>query len=475
MTQYNNISKAKIAVIKCILILILLSSSHLSGQNNIIDNYVKNGLDNNLALQQKRATYHKSLEALKEARALFLPDLSFNARYTVADGGRLIDFPIGDMLNGVYSSLNILTSIHNLTDPGTGEPMNFPQLENLNFRFFRPREHETKLRLLQPIINSQIYYNSKIKSELTKVEKADLETFRRTLVAEIKTAYFNYLKTEKLNQLLINTKELVLENIRVNESLYKNHKITLDILFRSKSELSKLEQQIAEANKSNKTARAYFNFLLNRDFNSEIIITGNIITGLNISNINTSEQNAIRMREELSGLRSYSRIADNTIKLNKSNKLPNLTAAIDYGFQGEKYRFQNDDDFIMASLVLKWDLFKGYSNKAKISQSILDKIMIDNKQKEVENQIKLEVINSYYELEAAGKSIIAAEQQKLSAEKAFNMVKKKYQEGQSNLLQFLDARTNHTNSSANLIITKYDYLIKYAEYEKVTALYDISE
>ena len=94
---------------------------------------------NNLALKQKEQNYLKSQNALREARSLFYPDLSLNARYTVAEGGRIIQFPIGDMMNPVYSTLNMLLASDQ-----------FPMQENQEFPFYRPTEHETKLSLVQP-------------------------------------------------------------------------------------------------------------------------------------------------------------------------------------------------------------------------------------------------------------------------------------------------------------------------------------
>ncbi len=56
----------------------------------------------NQGLKQRQLDYASDLAALKEARGLFLPDFSLNARYTVAEGGRTIVFPVGDLLNPVY-------------------------------------------------------------------------------------------------------------------------------------------------------------------------------------------------------------------------------------------------------------------------------------------------------------------------------------------------------------------------------------
>ena len=438
--------------------------NYLRAQNNIPEKYIQEGLQSNLTLKQKQASYEKSIFALKEAKGMFLPTISLNARYSVADGGRIIDFPVGDMLNPVYSTLNQMTQTNQ-----------FPQIENEEIQFMRPTEHETKLRLVQPLFNPQIYYNSKIKSELTNVEKANIESYKRELVAEIKTAYYNYLKTVHVLKLTDKTSELLKENIRVNERLFANDKITIDNVYRSKAEMSKLEQNIAEAVKYNKSAKAYFNFLLNKPLESDIEISDETKISFTETELQYSTENAINNREELYMLKSYENVNDYNLKMNKFSKAPNLIAVVDYGFQGEEYKFTSDDDFIMASLVLSWDLFKGFQNKSKIRQATIDKQIIETKYKEAENQIRLQVINSFYELEAAEKAITAAEQEKLSAVKSFEIINKKHKEGQANLIQFIDARTTMTNAEYKVIITIYDYKIKYAEFERAACLYNITK
>jgi outer membrane protein TolC len=442
----------------------MILMSYLPAQNNVLEKYIQEGLQSNLTLKQKQSSYEKSIQVLKEAKGMFFPNLSFNARYSLADGGRIIDFPVGDMLNPVYSTLNQLTQTNQ-----------FPQIENESIPFLRPTEQETKLRLVQPLFNPQIYYNSKIKSELTNAEKADVESFKRQLVAEIKSAYFNFLKTIQILELASKTTDLLKENIRVNERLFANDKITIDNVYRSKAELSKLEQNIAEAVKFNKSSKAYFNFLLNKPLESDIEISDEIKFSFIETELQNSQENAINNREELYMLKSYEKANDYNLKLNKYNKTPRLTAVVDYGFQGEKYNFTSDDDFIMASFVLSWDLFKGFQNRAKIQQATIDKQIIETQYDEAENRVKLEVFNLYYEVEAVEKAIIAAQQEKLSASKSFEIINKKYNEGQASLIQFIDARTTMTSAEFNLIIATYDYKIKYAEFERAACLYDIVE
>ncbi len=436
----------------------------MAGQEGTLEGYVREGLESNLALRQKEVNYRKSLFVLQQARSNFYPDLSLNMRYSRAEGGRMIEFPVGTMLNPVYQSLNFLL----------GQEL-FPEIENMEFAFLRTREHETKLRLVQPIIEPDIYYNSRIKRELSQAMKADAEAYRRQLVADIKTAYFNYLKTRSLIQLLDETRVLLEENVRVNEKLYENDKLTIDNVHRSRAELSKLDQEAAIAWKNNRVAAAYFNFLLNRPFESEILADASYDSLPVIPALEMVTNRALGDREELDMLRSYARVADNYLDMNRFDRIPSLYAAVDYGFQGEQYEFNREQDYFMASLVLRWDIFHGFEKRAKIGEARIQQDLLSSQLRETEQQIRLQALEAYYDLLASAESIRAAEEELRSSRDAFRLVERKFREGQSPLIEFIDARTGMTRAEENLIINRYDYHIKYAELERAACIYPLKE
>jgi outer membrane protein len=154
--------------------------------------------------------------------------------------------------------------------------------------------------------------------------------------------------------------------------------------------------------------------------------------------------------------------------------LPTITGVIDYGYQGEKYQFTSDYDFFMASMVLKWDLFKGFQNKHKVEQSRIDKNILEYKTKELESQLNLQVMNAFYELDAAYKEIAIAELEVTTCTKTFDIVEKKYAIGQASMIEFIDARTAFTNAQHGLILSKYGFLIKKADFERVACLKDLN-
>jgi outer membrane protein TolC len=72
-------------------IVILIISIHSSFANdNVLDAYISEGLENNLALKQKEFSLKKSIKELHEARGKFLPSISIEGRYSRAGGGRTI-------------------------------------------------------------------------------------------------------------------------------------------------------------------------------------------------------------------------------------------------------------------------------------------------------------------------------------------------------------------------------------------------
>ena len=436
---------------------LLFTTVNLSSQE-VLDEYIRLGIENNLALKQKESDYRKSIEALKEARALFYPDISFQARYTVSEGGRVIEFPVGDLLNPVYMTLNSLTS-----------SQLFPQLENQEILFLRPHEHETKLRLVQPVINPDIYYNSRIKKELTLLQESDVNQYKRELTAEIRKAYYNVAMSEGVFSMLTETRGLLVENIRVNNKLIENDKVTLDYRYRSQAELDKFDQELQNAEKNRKIACAYFNFLLNKALDDSItIVQPDVFPSL--SGISAEYARvALENREELKKLELYGNIAGLKESMEQSGKIPELSLVVDYGFQGTEYRFNQEQDYLQASALLSWNLFKGFQNRSRIRQSEIDKEKAAVQLEEAAKQIELQVISTMNELLSAEKGIAAAESRLRNSSEGFRLVKRKFEEGQASQIEFMDARTTMTQAAVNLIISKFNYLSAFAEFEKVSA------
>ena len=81
--------------------------------------------------------------------------------------------------------------------------------------------------------------------------------------------------------------------------------------------------------------------------------------------------------------------------------------------------------------------------------------------------------DAYYNLLAASKYVDAVLKEKVSSEKAFKVVQRKYSEGMVTLVEFIDSRTTMTTASANYIISQFEYRIMEAEYERVVGGFEL--
>src|ERR1041385_8094972 len=98
---------------KALFLFLTIGWTFSHAQNSILDGYIQQGLKNNLQLQQEQLNYERSMENLAQAKALFLPYIGANATYQIADGGRKISIPVGDLVNPVYANLNKINGVLN--------------------------------------------------------------------------------------------------------------------------------------------------------------------------------------------------------------------------------------------------------------------------------------------------------------------------------------------------------------------------
>lgn len=139
---------------------------------------------------------------------------------------------------------------------------------------------------------------------------------------------------------------------------------------------------------------------------------------------------------------------------------------VDYGFQGTEYSFTADDDFLLASLVLRWNIFAGLKQSARVQSAQLEQQKLQTQEQEVRKAIELELFQAYQNLNSAKSAWIASSTRLKSAQKSFEMMDQRYRLGKVILLEWLDARNNLTLAENQLAIRRYQYLIRKAEYQK---------
>jgi len=446
---------------KLLIFFTILSMQTGMAQTNVLDSYIQEGFKNNSALKEKNFNLEKANAALSESWGLFFPSVDLKSDYTWSKGGRKIDLPLGDLMNPVYSTLNQLTS-----------STTFPQIQNQKVNFLPNDYQDTKLILTLPIINTDVWLNNRIKSESINQYESEVISYKRELVKEIKIAYFNYLKSLKAVEIYSNADSLLNDSYKVTESLVKNNVVLKSNLLKLKAEISNNQVDLSNAKNSSEITKSYFNFLLNKPFNSPIEIDSKLMD----SDLKTIQSLPVENKmtwTELNQLKSGIQQLEYLSAMKYGEFMPSLAFFYQAGFQGNQYKFNSDQRYDLYGLTLSWNLFNGLQTKNRIQQADIEISKLESKLDETQRQLSLNLLSVSKNLNTAIKKLESSKIGLEYSQEYYRQTKLQYQQGQSILIELTQSILGYTNSQLSYQISLMDVLIKQAETERAFESYQL--
>ena len=436
----------------------------------VADALVAEALESNLGLSAVEAGVDQRLAALDVARARFLPTLDLHLRYSEADGGREIELPVGDLLNPVYASLNALLA-------ASGQPAPFTPIANQSFSFLREREQDSVLRLSQPLYDARVAAARRQAAYGYDAARYGLEAYRLQLERDVRQAYYRWLASREATGILAATLELAQENERVNESLHRNGKVTRDLVLRAEADRLQIDQQLTRARATESLARRYVNLLCNAPLMRELEAaavtdadlprlaarvprpTGTAATALQL------EDTALERRAELRELEAGVAAAGESERIARAAFKPQVALAVDAGTQGSDWDYGDQDPYVLASVIVRFNVFSGGADRASVRAARARSAELVAGRALAEQQIRMQVHEALSDLEVAEASLATANRRASAAAAAFAIVSKKRDLGQVTPSEYLDAQRALTAARLNGNVTRYEALAALAQVE----------
>lgn len=428
---------------------------------NALDSYVRQGLERNIVVQQKSISLERAMLSLKIANGMFAPSVSLLGNFTSGEGGRSISFPIGDIMNPVYTTLNQLTASDQ-----------FPQLENVNTNFFPRNFYDVRARTSMPLLNTDLIYNKKIRGQQVLLQEYEVQVYQRELVRNIKVAYFNYLSAREGVVIYQSALTRAQEGKRVNESLLANGKGLPAYVLRSQAEIENIKAQLVDAERQVENGRLYFNFLLNREGTEEI--NTDFVPELTTVTTLLAEDAVPTQREELLQIKTAQELNQQVLKMNKLFWAPRVSGFVDLGAQAENLEYSSKANYYLYGFQLEMPLFAGFTNRHKISQSRLDVRNAELNVDQVNRQLRLSTEVSRNALVSAFQNYQSALKQLEAAQSYQRLIEKGYKEGVNTFIEAVDARNQLTSAELLVRVNLYRVLVAEASLERETASYPLN-
>jgi len=435
-----------------IFLCICLQAAPLQAQQ-ILETYVQEGLAKNLVLKEKNASLDQSLLALKDAKSFFLPSMDFGASYTLAEGGRTIAFPVGDLLNPVYSTLNKLTA-----------SSNFPQIENVSEQLLPNNFYDTRFRTTLPLLNTDIKYQNQIRKEQVNWSSYQVDIYRATLIQDIRVAYFSFCAAHSSIEILKNTLQLVTQNLKDTRSLVESGKGLPASVLRAESELEQVKSMLLEAENKTVNAAQYLNFLVNRPLEQSVPFE---TIPLDLSQLDLLLTEDIQEQNpELRAMQSMESIQQTLLKSGKNYWVPKISTYADLGSQGFDWSFDSQSRYLMGGLSLSVPVFQGGRNQNQIQKNIIGLESIQRQKELVNQKLSLSLQIQKNEVKTLLAGLQSAEKKLLAATAYLKLIDRGFKEGSQSLLEFIDARNQFTQAALQKTISEYKLQMALAQLER---------
>ena len=405
-------------------------------------------------LKEKNISIEQSLLALKDAKSYFLPAVDFAATYSLANGGRTIDFPLGDLFNDVYSTLNQLTQSNQ-----------FPQLENVSEQFLPSNFYDARFRVSMPLINPDLKYQKSVREQQLMISEYDLAIYKANLIEDIRVAYYSFCTAHTAIDIIKSSKGLVEQNLRDNQSLLKNGRGLPASVLRAESEVENINALMIEAENRERNARYYLNFLLNEPLDNQVIFEEQNPDWAMISSL-LGEDN-LDFRPEIQQINTAQGIQQTLLRSSQKYWLPRLSTFADIGSQAFDFEFNTQSSaYLFFGLNLGIPVFQGGRNKNQIQRSELELENISNQKELLENKLSLDLRLAKNELKTSEAAFKSAEKKLESSAAYLRLVDRGFKEGANSLIEFIDARNQFTQASLQKTINAYALLQAQASLER---------
>jgi len=433
-----------------IIIFILWSSLPLSGQS--FEPIVKRAWEHNEILKAKGFQLSSASFALREAKSLYGPSVVFGTQYTLASGGRSINFPVGDLLNPVYGTLNQLTQTNA-----------FPQIENVNEQFLPDNFYDARFRITQPIYYPDLVINKKMKSEAIVTKEIEIKAFKREISKEVMIAYFGVMTSKKAVEIYEAADTLLAEAKRTTQSMIKNGIALPSAQSRIENQISGNLSQIIGAKSNNTNASNYFKFITG-------LAKDEKIEELPLPELPIILEDISGIREDIQQINQGIKMQSLAMQKENNYYVPKLGAQLDLGSQAFDFGFE---PYALLGVNLEINIFDNKRNSHKKDGIKAEIMALESQKNHVEDMISLQITTTKENVLSAVEQANTFKSRISATAKIYQDVQKKYREGTANYLDLIDAQTQVTHINLQYIIAQNNAWVKWAEYIYATASFTI--
>jgi len=348
---------------------------------------------------------------------------------------------------------------------------------------FLPIKFGTQYNADAGISASQIIFNgdyivalqsSKVFIDLTK--KATFQT-KLEVAEKVSKAYYLVLVNDERAKLLNNNIVQLQKVLDDAQIMYETGYVEQVDVDRLKVSLNNLKSEDDKLKKLVVLSRSMLKFQMGMAI-SELIVLSDKLENLDLNSLTLNSDSTVdyTKRNEYSMLESQRTVNELKLKRNKYAYLPSVVAYGNLTTQAQRTEFDIFDTskpwFAMGLIGAKLTvpMFSGTQRKYQTQQSKIELLQTENKLEQLEQGIDLQVSSAQVNLENSSATLTNEKDNMDLAQRVYDTVVKKYNEGVGSNLEVVTAETALKNATTNYHTALYDAIIAKIDLDKALGI-----
>lgn len=417
--------------------------------NAQIDEYVALALEHNLSLSKAEKKLKIVETDVHIAKSYLLPKLTFNNNFTLANGGRKIAFPSGDLLNPVYQALYQMTgnNAFNITIPNFSEQL-YP---NAFYTTFLNAEWSL--------------YNNQIREQISKaIIATEIQQLENTIEAkrvtkEVKTLYLEFYKHYKLLE-LYNEITSYLEQVKqkTQKLVDYGYAEAIDVDYLAYELAKQKQERLALENGITQLKKQFENIVgVPNHYPQEITSDADFLN--DISQFKKQEIDSVSdAKVELRLFAEKQNILHEEMKSTALWK-PSVGLNLRSGFEGFANNMNAKDHFFYLGVIsVNWTLYEGGKNNRRKEKVKLQQEVVATEHETYKENLELLIHKAVSEIDTQEEELQVLEKKQTLSKRLMDHERKKYLQGDIDVVSLLNYKTKYQEDVTKYYTAKISYL-----------------
>jgi len=401
------------------LLLFFMQMEKVSAQDSTrflsLSDAIANSLQNNQSVQLAQQDEKIANAKYNQTQAIYLPQVGFS--YTAMSTNNPLN-AFGFKLQQKSITMNDFNP--DLLNHPNGTP-----------------DFTTKLDVMQPIINMDMWYQKKAAAKQTEIYQFQTERTKEYIRFEVQKAYLQLAFAYDAMKVL---EDAIKTSKAVNKFAadhFEQGLIQKSDVLNTEVHIKMVESNLAKANSNIRNASDYLSFLMHLP--TGVIYKVNEPSAGN----STGADNSMKLtdsRSDFLAMQKAIEASDYAIASSKKSYLPRLNAFGSYQLNDSRMLGFGANAYL-AGLQLSWDIFSGNKTKNTITTQTLERNKLKDQLTQQKDQSKVELNKALRDLNDANFEVKQQEKSIEQASEALRILQNRYEQGLSNTTDLLMAST----------------------------------